>query len=303
MKIDGKKIADEIYGDLKIRVNKLKEKGVVVPQIAVILIGNDPASISYITQKKKWCKFIGAKFLSLKFPISIDNDKLTKTINRLNNDPKIHGIIVQRPVPKHIDKQALIDVINPQKDIDGFCSDSPYDVPVAKAIVKVLEEVYSSSEDISSRLAITRLDYNFLNWLNGKSITVLGKGETAGGPIIKHLQKIGLNPHVITSQTVNPEIIIKASDIVVSAVGKRGVIKPEYLKKNVILLGVGMYKGVDGKLHGDYISADVKHMVSFYTPVTGGIGPVNISYLLSNLVTAAENSVIANDPDAIGRAR
>lgn len=303
MKIDGRKIASEIYEDLKIKVGKLTGQG-IVPQIAVILIGDDPASISYITQKKKWSKLIGVKFSLFKYPSTIENGELLRIVKRLNNDSQVHGIIIQRPVPIQIDKQKIINAINPEKDIDGFRIDSPYDVPVAKAVIRVLHEIYSSSDgrhrrpesrSNSSQLANARSNNNFVDWLRKKSITILGRGETAGGPIIRYLQKIGLQPQIITSQTVNPDKILKTSDIVISAVGKRGVIKPEFLKKKVILLGVGMFKETDGKLHGDYLTSEIKPLTSFYTPVIGGVGPINVAFLIDNLVKAAERVVIASD--------
>lgn len=278
MKIDGREIASEIYRELKIKIGKLNKQG-IVPQIAVILIGDDPASISYVSQKKKWSKLIGIKFSLYSYPLNVKNNEILQLVKKLNEDPGIHGIIIQRPVPIQIDQKAITDVIDLQKDIDGFRSDSPYDAPVAKAVLKVLQKIYILSD---------KSETDFTNWLKEKSITVLGRGETAGGPIIKYLQKIGLNPVVLTSQTEMPEKILKTSDIIITAVGKSEVIKPLNLKQNTILIGVGMFKKKDGLLQGDYLVEDIKHSASYYTPVTGGIGPVNVAFLLENLVHSAE---------------
>ncbi len=277
MKIDGKKIALEIYDNLKIRVEKLKGAG-IVPQIAVILIGDDPASKSYITQKEKWCEYIGAQFSYIHFSENVSEGEVLKSLENLNSDTKIHGIIVQRPLPKHIEKQKIINAINLEKDIDGFHKDSIYDVPVAQAVLRILTEIHT--------LATSSI--NFLSWLQTKSIIVIGKGETAGGPIINYLEKNGLHPTVVSSQTVNSKNIIINADIVISAVGKPEIIKPDYLKPDAIILGVGLYKGEDDKLYGDYVARDIESTASYFTPIIGGIGPVNVAYLLTNLVNAAE---------------
>lgn len=294
MKIDGIKIADEIYKDLNLRILKLRQQGLNL-QIIVVIIGADPASISYITQKRKRCEEIGIKFTLLKLPLNANNKELADIINKYNNNPAVHGIIIQRPVPPQIDKQILTNTINTNKDIDGFRADSAFEVPVAKAVIRVLEEVYlaHNNNDLRQNFKVIneQSDYGFIKWLKTKSIAILGRGETAGTPIIKHLYKTGLNPLIITSTTINPEKIIKSSDIVISAVGKSDIIKPEYLKNDVILLGVGMHKGTDGKFHGDYNPDEIISKASFYTPVTGGIGPINVAYLITNLVISAERTV------------
>lgn len=277
MQIDGKKIALEIYDNLKIRVEKLRGAG-IVPQIAVILIGDDPASKSYIIQKEKWSEYIGALFSYIHFPEYASEEEVLKRLENLNFDKKIHGIIVQRPLPKHIDKQKIINAIDLEKDIDGFHKDSIYDVPVAQAVMRVLKEVHSS---VTSSI-------NLMGWLQNKLIVVIGKGETAGGPIINYLEKNGLHPTVVSSQTIKPKDVISNADIIISAVGKPEIIKPDYLKPEVIVLGVGLYKGEDEKLYGDYIAKDIESTASYFTPIIGGIGPVNVAYLLSNLVSAAE---------------
>lgn len=302
MKIDGKQIALEIYDGLKFRVEKLKEQG-IAPQIAVILIGDDPASKSYITQKERWSKYIGTLFSYIHFPENASEEEVLDRLKLLNSDPKIHGIIVQRPIPAQINKQKIINTINLKKDIDGFHPDSIYDVPVAQAVMRVLTKIHSLSKvPLSETQSGSMIPYNsrnaadypntiFLQWLKHKSIVVIGKGETAGKPIISHLKKNGLNPHIISSQTLNPLDSIKKADIIISAVGKSEIVKPAFLKPDAIVLGVGLYRGENDKLYGDYIASDIELKASYYTPIIGGIGPVNVAYLLSNLIDAAEKAV------------
>lgn len=279
MKIDGRIIADKIYNNLRNRTIDLKLIG-IVPHLAVILIGDDPASLAYISQKKKWSDYIGAHFSLIHYPATVTQQDLLKSVNHLNTDPKIHGIIIQRPLPSQIDRRKIANAVSIQKDIDGFRLDSPYTAPVAQAVVKVLAEIFYKTNHSS---------VSFMDWLRGKFIVVVGKGETAGGPISRYLQKTGLRLEIISSLTEHPETILKKADIIITAVGKPGIIRPEFIKHHAILLGVGLHKGEDEKLHGDYIAEDIKQQAAFYTPVIGGIGPVNVAYLLSSLVTAAES--------------
>jgi methylenetetrahydrofolate dehydrogenase (NADP+) / methenyltetrahydrofolate cyclohydrolase len=265
MKIDGKSIAEEILNSLTADVSALKEKN-ITPTLAVILIGNNESSKSYIKQKELKAAQIGAKIKLFHFQ-SLTQEKLLKLIDELNLDPKIHGIIVQRPLPLEIDRSVISLAVNPSKDVDGFNPQSNFDAPVALAVERILKSVK-------------------IDDLNNYKITVIGKGETAGGPIINYLKKNGLNPQVIDRKTENPGQIIKNSPIIISAAGKERVIKPEYLNKNQILIGVGLFQK-DGKLKGDYEVSEIVEKVKYFTPTLGGVGPVNVSFLMKNLVGAA----------------
>lgn len=288
MKIDGRQIAARIYEDLKSRVGELKKIG-ITPHLTVILIGKNPASIAYVNQKKKWGKFIGAKITILRYPESVTIEELAKKIHDLNADPDNHAILIQRPVPKQIDTNKLELLVNPQKDVDGFHPGSPYTLPLPLAVIKILEEIYKKKfSTLNSQLS------TFQDWLKSQDIVLLGKGPTGGGPILKYLHKLGLHPSQIDSKTQNPDELIKKTDIVISAVGKPNIITPEKIKKGVILIGVGISRGKDRKLHGDYKEKNIKNLASFYTPTPGGVGPVNVAMLLNNLLNAAEKQTRKN---------
>jgi methylenetetrahydrofolate dehydrogenase (NADP+) / methenyltetrahydrofolate cyclohydrolase len=264
MKIDGKNIAQQILSDLKPQVLNLK-KNHITPTLAVILIGNNESSLSYIKQKQLKASEIGAEIKLFHFEtIALVN--LIELINKLNKDKKIHGIIVQRPMPQEIDRDRISHAIDPKKDVDGFNPKSSFDAPVAKAVIEILKIIE-------------------ITYLDDYKITVIGKGETAGGPIIKYLLKLGAHPLIVDKQSKNPEELIKNSDIIISASGQQ-LIKPEILNKNQILIGVGLYLK-DGKLKGDYEISEVENKVKYFTPTIGGVGPVNVAFLMSNLVRSA----------------
>jgi len=304
MKVNGRHIAAKIYEDLQNRVGELK-KIRITPHLTVILIGKDPASIAYVNQKQKWGKHIGAKITIQHYPGSISNEELTKKIQQLNTDPDNHAILIQRPVPRQIDPQQLALLVNPQKDIDGFHPDSPYTLPLPLAVVKILEEIhmslrggrpeatdeaipwgYSESHRIAALSASWRIARNntFETWLKNQKIVILGKGPTGGNPVLKYLIKLGVHPIQIDSKTPSPDKFLKKADIIITAVGKPNIITTEKIKKDVILIGVGIFRGEDGKLHGDYNETDIKNIASFYTTTPGGVGPVNVAMLLQNLL-------------------
>lgn len=299
MVIDGKKIASIIYDDLKKRALLLKQQG-VTPHLIVILIGNDPASVAYVNQKKKWSEEIGILFSLVHYNQSIAKEELLQAIHHVNQDSSVHGIIIQRPIPQQIDQDQLLQIIDPQKDVDGFHPTSPFEVPVAQAVWKILEEIYKETkgpqgtkdpnEEISPGTFGPFISSGpFLEWLHSKNIVVVGKGETAGKPVIDFLKKQNLSTRIIDSKTENPELIMQSADILISAVGKPGIISANNLKQGAILIGVGITKDGEESLQGDYNEEEIKNIVSFYTPTPGGVGPVNVAYLLTNLIKAAEN--------------
>jgi len=281
MKIDGVQIAKTILSNLKQRILLLKKEG-VVPHLVVILIGNDPASVSYVNQKEIKGKIIGAKISVKHLSSAVSEPKLLTTIKQFNNDNNIHGIIVQRPLPKNIDGNKISMAVNAKKDVDGFHPNSKFRPPIALAVLKILEQVFARI------LLVQRV--SFKQWLKTKSIVVIGKGETGGKPIIEMFRKMDIEPNVIDSKTSSPQNLTKKADIIISAVGKPNVIEPRMIKKNSILISIGLSKGKDGKLHGDYDEEKIKNIAFFYTPTPGGVGPLNVACLLENLVKAAVNS-------------
>lgn len=280
MKIDGKVIAQEILEEIKKEVIKLKKKK-INPHLAIILVGNDPSSEAYVRQKEIKAKEVGIKTTILYLPANITQEELFVTIEKFNNDNNVHGLIVQQPLPNQINEKKTVLKVNPRKDIDGLQPKSFYPMPLAVAILKILEDVFV-------RLNLEK-GATFKQWLKTQNIVVLGKGETGGGPIIKILKKSKVELAIIDSKTKNSKDLIKKADIIVTAVGKPDILKTEMFKKNVVLIGVGLYRGEDNKLHTDYNQEEIKDIASFYTPVPGGVGPVNVSMLLKNLVNASKN--------------
>lgn len=310
MRIDGREIAEKIFEELKVRVGELRKKN-VIPHLAVILVGENPASIAYVTLKQKKGQDIGAKVTIHRFGTDTTTEDLVKKINELNKDKNVHGILIQRPLPHQIDVDKLELLTNPEKDIDGFHPDSPYTLPLSLAVVKILEVVCKKEKDKgvasagdphrapgANKVSETvgwgkaRQDPEILKWLNAQNIVVLGKGPTGGGPIIKLLNKLDVNPIIIDSKTENPEEIMKNADIIISSVGRENVVKTENIKKGVILIGVGILRGEDGKLGGDYDPEKIKDIAGYYTSTPGGVGPVNVAMLMENLVTATEKQTI-----------
>jgi methylenetetrahydrofolate dehydrogenase (NADP+) / methenyltetrahydrofolate cyclohydrolase len=285
VRIDGREIAEKLFEELKGRVGELKKKG-IIPHLVVVLVGENPASVAYITLKQQKGEAIGAKVTLLKYKTDVTTEKLTAKIKELNDDPSVHGILIQRPLPEQIDIEKLELLTRPEKDIDGFHPESPYTLPLPLAVVKILEEIYNlNARDTRG----TRDTFDtFISWLKNQEIIVLGKGPTGGGPIIKLLNKLGVNPEIIDSKTDNPEELMKSADIIISSVGRENVIKPENIKKGVVLIGVGILRGEDKKLKGDYDVEKIKDIAGYYTPTPGGVGPVNVAMLLDNLLTAAE---------------
>lgn len=269
MKIDGRSIAQEILDNLRAQTQNLKEKG-ITPTLAIILMGDNEASTMYVKQKKLKAEEIGAEVKIFQFAAGVTNEEIESQIKKLDSDPKINGIILQRPAPAQIKVEELEEFISPRKEIDGFGQDSVYPVPVAEAVWRMLLTVENEQE------------------LQTKSFAVLGKGETAGLPIINYLNKQGIKPAVVDSKTENRGEVIKNSEIVISAVGKENTLRANELKKGAILIGVGLSSNSEGKLVGDFNQEEIESVVSAYSPTPGGVGPVNVAILLENLISSAQ---------------
>jgi methylenetetrahydrofolate dehydrogenase (NADP+)/methenyltetrahydrofolate cyclohydrolase len=289
MEINGKQIADDLLQTLQKKVETLKKEH-IVPTMAVILVGDDPGSASYVRQKEKAAERIGATLRATCYEGSVTKEEIQSTMQQLNNDPGVHGIIIQRPLPKHLQDPTLLNSILPTKDIDGFVPGSKFQVPVAIAVERILDVICHAGPDPASlRFRLGGRNDNFYRWLSRQNIVIIGRGETAGGPIAKQFQMSNVKCQMIHSQTREEEkkrLLINA-DIIMSCVGKERVIKKENIKKGVILISVGIWRDNEGKLHGDYDEDEIKDIASFYTPTPGGVGPVNVACLMENLITAS----------------
>lgn len=264
IRFDGRKFSDSIFLKLS---QKVKEKK-LTPVLGIILLGNDPASLSYIKQKLKKAKVIGVRVIFLHLPAETSEKELLEHIEKFNKDTKITGYIVQLPIPIHINQEHVFEVIDPEKDLDAFNPQTKFSPPSALAILAILKEA------------------GIFN-VRGKRILVIGKGQTAGKPIIMELIRLEARVTMADRNTKNIPQIAKEMDAVISCVGHKDLIKGEMLKEGAVAIGVGVVKGKDGKLHGDLEEESVSKMASFYTPTPGGVGPVTVAFLLSNLVKAA----------------
>ncbi len=259
---DGRKIRDEILEELESKIEKMKKK----PVLAVILIGGDPVSVAYIGLKKKLANKIGIDVNLNYFDENISQDEVTKTIKKLNDDENITGIMVQIPVPNDLNRDEIIKTIDSKKDVDGlrYCAglDSDFPPPVIAAIDRAIKE---SNIDLENSNAV-----------------IVGNGFLVGKPLARYLEGKINKLTVLDSNTEKTTKLIKEADIIISAVGKPEIVKPEMIKDGVVLIDAGTSE-VGGELKGDVDSA-AYHKSSYYTPVPGGIGPVTVAMLLSNLV-------------------
>lgn len=276
MRVDGKVIADQILTGLQSKASSLKNQG-VTPTLAVILVGDDPGSLSYIKQKKIAAEKIGATLILEQLPTTTSLEALDSAIAHYNSDPQVHGLIVQRPVPLS-DAENILAHVSPAKDVDGFIPNSPFEVPVARAVKTILKSIHT-------QLYTTKLvQTDFLPWLKSQTIAVVGRGETAGKPMAQMLADNDCTLFVVHSETPEPENILKNASIVISCTGKPRVIKKSNSSNGVILISVGLFRTEDGNLHGDYEESEMKDIASFYTPTPGGVGPINVACLMQNLV-------------------
>lgn len=279
MELSGRTLSEQILQDVTRRVAKLAQKS-IIPELAIITVGGEETWLSYVSQKIKTAKRLGIRTVLIN--LSPDNeDELVRTIKKQNNSTNVHGIIVQRPIPHTYSRENIVTCIEREKDIDGFRSDSLYIVPVLLAVQHFIREAYG---------VLTASDLKKV--LINKAVCVVGKGETAGGPVIKWLSTLGVAYTIIDSKTENPCQELKKADLIICAAGKSEVVKSTCLKQNVVLIGVGTHKE-NGKLTGDYYVEDIKEIASVWTPTPGGIGPLNLSYLFQNLVRAAEKQTNA----------
>src|SRR3989344_1942967 len=272
MKIDGRKIAEEIRDELRTKIEELSNRG-IVPKIAIITLGEESSWETYVRQKIKVAGELGIKAVLINLE-DAGEEKLVRTVREIDSNSTYHGIIIQRPIPKSFDREKVVNSISPEKDIDGFRSNSKFEVPVWLAVKRLLAE------------SLLRLDIH-KGWREFVFV-VIGKGETAGAPVIHSLKQLGIEPQVMDSKTENSDQILKSADIIISCVGKSNIIKVEQIKKGAILIGVGI-RGEDGTVKGDYNEEEIKKVAVAYTPTPGGVGPVNLSYLFKNLMEATKN--------------
>lgn len=274
--IDGKLISSQIKDECKEKVASLKEKGIEVT-LAVIQVGEDPASSVYVNNKKKACEYIGANSLSYNLPEDSTQEELLKIIDDLNNDPKVDGILVQLPLPKHFDEDEVIRRINPDKDVDGFH-------PINVGRLSIGEKGFVSCTPAGIIELLKRSNVE----IEGKECVIIGRSNIVGKPMSMLMLRENATVTVCHSRTKNLKEVTKRADILIVAIGKPKMIDASYVKDGAVVIDVGIHRPDPDskKLCGDVDFESVEPIASKITPVPGGVGPMTIAMLMSNLVNS-----------------
>ncbi len=276
--IDGKAVSAQLRGEVALRVAALKAKG-VTPGLAVVLVGNDPASEVYVRNKVQACHDTGVFSLFEKYDAGLSEAALLARIAALNADPAIHGILVQLPLPKHIDAHKVIEAISPAKDVDGF------HVASAGALMTGMPGFWSCTPyGCIKLLESTGID------LRGKHAVVIGRSNNVGKPMALMLLQKNATVTVCHSATRDLKTHTLMADVIVAAVGKRNTLTADMVKTGAVVIDVGMNRNELGKLCGDVDFGGVREVAGWITPVPGGVGPMTITMLLVNTLEAAEQA-------------
>jgi methylenetetrahydrofolate dehydrogenase (NADP+)/methenyltetrahydrofolate cyclohydrolase len=288
--ISGNEISSSIYGELKERIASLKAKG-VIPGLAVILVGEDPASQVYVRMKGKKCEELGMNSFTFVLPADTPEKELLKKVDELNNDEKIHGFLVQLPLPKHIDEDKVINAIDPKKDVDGFHPNNVGRMLIGKPLF-----LPATPAGIQQMLVRSGVE------TSGKHVVIVGRSNIVGKPMAAMLVQKGNGADgtvtVVHSRTKDIASYTKTADILIVAIGKAGFITKDMVKNGAVVIDVGTNRVEDrtsekgSRLTGDVDFENVKEITSAITPVPGGVGPMTICMLMSNTVKAAELSLL-----------
>ncbi len=270
--IDGKKISQDIKDELKEKVTALKDTGTEVA-LAVIQVGNDPASSVYVRNKKKARETIGIRSLSYELPEETTEDALIELIEKLNKDETVNGILVQLPVPKHIDPDKIIRTISPEKDVDGFHPQN-----VGKLVIG--EEGFVSCTPAGVIQLLKRSGIE----ISGKNCVVVGRSNIVGKPMALLMLRENATVTIAHSKTKNLKELCQTADILIVAIGKPQFITADYVKEGAVVIDVGIHRDENNKLCGDVRYEEVAEKASAITPVPGGVGPMTIAMLMSNCV-------------------
>ena len=276
--LDGKELAKRVREGLAVEVEALKGKG-INPKLAVIMVGDNSASAVYVKNKSNACKKVGIDFEEFLLPTETTEEELLELIKRLNNDDKVHGILLQSPVPSHININKAFETILPEKDVDGFNAVNVGNLTIGKdcfvsctpyGIMRMLEE------------------YNID--IVGKTAVVIGRSNIVGKPMLQCLLSKDATVTICHSKTRNLEDVVKGADIVVAAIGKPNFVTGNMIKEGAVVIDVGINRLEDGKLCGDVNYEEASQKASYITPVPGGVGPMTVAMLVENVVKAAKNS-------------
>ncbi|PKN15938.1 MAG: bifunctional methylenetetrahydrofolate dehydrogenase/methenyltetrahydrofolate cyclohydrolase FolD [Deltaproteobacteria bacterium HGW-Deltaproteobacteria-23] len=276
--IDGKAIAAKIRAELKVSVAELATKG-VVPGLAVVLVGEDPASKVYVSMKEKACADVGIFSDEHKLSAETSEQELLELIANLNADPRIHGILVQLPLPKQINTEKVLEAISPDKDVDGF---HPYNV----GRLMVGKPTFQPCTPYGVMVMLKEIGFD----LTGKNVVVVGRSNIVGKPVALMCLQQHATVTICHSRTKNLSEVVRGADVVIAAVGVPEMIKGDWIKEGAVVIDVGVNRVGEKKLVGDVEYAAAAELASAITPVPGGVGPMTITMLLYNTVESAKKS-------------
>lgn len=274
--IDGKAISTQIKEELKVKAARLKEEGKEVT-LAVIQVGDDPASSVYVGNKKKACEYVGIRSLSYELPEDTTQDELLTLIDKLNKQEDVNGILVQLPLPAHINEDLVIRTISPKKDVDGFH-------PQSVGALSIGQKGFVSCTPAGIIQLLKRSNIE----MEGKECVIVGRSNIVGKPMALLMLRENATVTICHSRTKNLKEVTKRADILIVALGKPKFITGEYVKDGAVVIDVGIHRGADNKLCGDVDFADVEPKVKAITPVPGGVGPMTIAMLMNNCMESVE---------------
>ena len=276
--IDGKAISKQIREEIAANRAEFTAKSGITPGLAVIIVGEDPASQVYVRNKRRACDEVGFYSESYELPENTTQEELEALVDKLNNDDKIHGILVQLPLPKHLDETRVLLKINPEKDVDAF---HPYNV--GKIMIGDYSFLPCTPAGVMALIERSGID------VCGKKCVVIGRSNIVGKPMAMLLLHSHGTVTICHSRTQNLASICKEADILVAAIGKADFVGADMIKEGAVVIDVGMNRKADGKLTGDVNYAEAEPLASYITPVPGGVGPMTITMLMQNTLTAAKN--------------
>lgn len=274
--LNGKDLADKVKDEVKAEVSKMESHGQSV-RLAVIQVGNNPASETYVKNKSNACKYCGIISSNYKLPEDTDESELIELIETLNNDDSINGILVQLPLPSHIDENKMIQAIAPEKDVDGF-----HEINVGKLMIGEETFVPCTAKGIIELLVQNNIK------IDGMNCVVVGRSNIVGKPTAMELLRHNGTVTVCHSKTKGLDLICKQADILVCAIGKPKFFNRDYIGANTVVIDVGIHRLEDGSMCGDVDFEDVKNIVSAITPVPRGVGAMTVAMLMKNCVQAAK---------------
>jgi methylenetetrahydrofolate dehydrogenase (NADP+)/methenyltetrahydrofolate cyclohydrolase len=275
--LDGKKIADELLDQLRTRVRLREQRGLAVPGLAVVLVGNDPASAIYVRNKRRACTHVGFHSHDFDLPATASQAELIALIEQLNGDPQIHGILMQLPLPAHLDADAVVNRIDPRKDVDGFHPEN-----IGRLALRQRGLRPCTSKGVMTLLAHTDRP------VRGQDAIVVGVSNHVGRPMAFELMLAGCTTTACHKFTRDLPRVVGQGDIVIVATGRAGLVRGEWIKPGAVVIDVGINRLADGRLVGDVEFAAAAERASWITPVPGGVGPMTVATLMQNTVEAAE---------------